>query len=96
MSLKNLVNVFENNANCVILEVKPNSFKELIKLGCFSGNETMIRLTKGKEHTCTIWEGTSNYSWHWGESGYTMVSHGMNQKRNLIVETITKDFGIRI
>lgn len=96
MSLKNLVSVFANNADCVILEVKPNSFKELIKLGCFNGNETMIRLTKGKEHTCTIWEGTHNYSWHWGISGYTMVSHEMNQKRDLIVDTITNGFGIRI
>lgn len=96
MSLKNLVSVFANNADCVILEVKPNSFKELIKLGCFSGNETMIRLTKGNEHTCTIWEGTHNYSWHWGVGGYTIVSHEMTQKRNLIVDTITNGFGIRI
>lgn len=96
--LKDLVTLEENNASCVVLEVKPNSFKELVKLGCFNGNEKMIRLTKGRNHTCTIWHGNANesYSWYWGESGYTLVSDSMWAMRRLIESAIEKDFGISL
>lgn len=96
MKLKDLVTLEENNNACVVLKVKPNSFLELIKLGCFSGDETFIRLTKGRNHTCTIWTETSNYSWYWGESGYTLVSDAMNEKRKHIVSTIENDFRISL
>ena len=49
-----LVDIIENNENCVILKVKDDKKLELIKLGYFDGNEEMIRLTKGKDHTCKI------------------------------------------
>lgn len=96
--LKDLVTLEENNTSCVILEVKPNSFKELIKLGCFSGDEKMIRVTKGRNHTYTIWHGEENksYSWNWGESGYTLVSDSMHEMRRLIMSTIEGEFGISL
>lgn len=97
MALKDLVTVTTNNDVCVILEVKPNSFKELIALGCFDGNETMIRVTKGDTNTYTIWkEGGKSFSWAFGLGGYTLVSDATHAKRKLIVNTITKDFGIFI
>ena len=97
MALKDLVTVTTNNDVCVILEIKPNSFKELIKLGCFNGKETIIRLTKSDAHTCTIWEeGGKSYSWNWGIGGHTLVSEGMNMKRRLIVDCIVNGFKINM
>ena len=45
-----MVDIIENNENCVVLEVKDNKKMDLIKLGCFDGDEELIRLTKGKKH----------------------------------------------
>lgn len=88
------VKVVENNEDCVILEVIGKPI-DMIKLGCFNGDETMIRLTKGDKHTCTVWTKNGNhYSWHWGLSGHSLVSDQMNKQRKLIVECITKDLRI--
>lgn len=96
MKLKDLVNLKVNNSECVILEVKPDSFMGLIQLGCFTGTEKLIRLTKGRDHTCTVWTDETNYSWHWGSSGHTLVSNDMTKKGRMIEDTITRDFGISL
>lgn len=53
-TLADYVEIIENNMECVILKVKPDSRMALIALGCFNGNEEMIRLTKGETQTCTL------------------------------------------
>lgn len=97
MKLCDLVEIIENNMNCVVLKVKDDSRLELIKLGYFSGNEDIIRLTKGDVHTCTIInkDGT-NYDWYWGKGGYLLVSDNMTKKGHLIEECIKEDFDIYI
>lgn len=97
LKLCNLVNIVENNKNCVVLKIKDNAKLDLIRLGYFNGNEDIIRLTKGKNHTCTIIEKDSkNYNWQWGDGGYTLVSDEMNQKGKLIEQCIVEDFDIYI
>ena len=97
MKLSQLTTLKVNNKECVILEVHPDRFSELIALGCFNGDEKLIRVTKGSNHTFTMWtEGGKSYSWNWGSGGYTIVSEDMHKRRALIVEAITKDFGIDI
>lgn len=92
-----LVDILENNENCVILKVKDDKRMDLIKLGYFEGDEDLIRLTKGKDHTCTIFKkDNSTYSWDWGRSGYTLVSDATSVKGRLIEKCITEDFDIYI
>lgn len=92
-----LVDIIENNEECVILQVKENKKIDLIKLGCFDGNEELMRLTKGKNHTCTIFKTNDKpFSWEWGESGYTLVSEKTTTMGKLIEECITEDFDIYI
>ena len=94
--LVDLVKIVENNKECVILEIT-GSMLDLIKLGCFNGDEKLIRLTKGKDHTCTIWTtNNSRYDWYWGYSGYTLVSDAMDKKGTLIQKCIEQDFEIYI
>lgn len=94
-SLVDLVIVIENNEECVLLEIKENSRMDLIKLGCFNGNEEMIRYTKGKDHTITIFEKDKQpYSWDFGESGYTLVSKQEDKIRRLVCECIECDLDI--
>lgn len=94
--LVNYVKIVENNEECVILEVVGTPF-DLIRLGCFNGNEKMFRLTKGAKHTCTVWkENGENYSWFWGYGGHTLVSDDMTKRGNLIQECIEQDFEIYI
>jgi len=49
-----LVDIIENNEECVILKVKDNKTLDLIKLGYFDGNEELIRLTKGELHVISF------------------------------------------
>lgn len=94
--LCDLVEIEENNEDCVILKIKENTKMDLIKLGYFEGNETMIRVTKGADNTFTIFTNESSYSWYHGESGYTLVSDNMNKKRLLILDCIEIDFDIYV
>lgn len=97
MKLCNLVDIIDNNIDCVVLKVKDDARLDLIKLGYFTGNEDIIRLTKGENHTCSIFnKDGSNFNWHWGKSGYTLVSDEMKKKGKLIEECITEDFDIYI
>ena len=72
--LCDLVEIEENNENCVILKIKENAKLDLIKLGCFEGNETMIRITKGADNRFTIFTNESSYSWYYGCLLYTSPS----------------------
>ena len=94
--LCDLVEIEENNMECVILKIKENSKIDLIKLGCFEGDETLIRVSKGKDNTFTIFSGEKHFSWYHGQSGYTIVSKDTDQKRKLIEECIEMDFDIYI
>ena len=93
-----LVYIIENNENCVVLKVKDNKEMDLIKLGCFNGDERLFRLTKGKNHTCTIFynDNRKTFSWEWGESGFTMVTDDVSKMGKLIENAITEDFDIYI
>lgn len=96
MKLKAIVEVFADNADCVVLKVKDGHEMDLIALGCFNGNETMFRLTKGKTVTCTVfYRDGKSFSWHWGYGGYTLVSPETERKGQLIQSCIENDFGIR-
>ena len=92
-----LVDIIENNMNCVVLKVKDNKKIDLIKLGYFVGDEQLIRLTKGDDHICTIYnDDGSSFSWHWGESGCTLVTDSVSRMGNIIENCITDDFDIYI
>ena len=94
--LCDLVDIETNNKECVVLKIKENSSLDLIKLGCFEGDENLIRITKGANHTITIFSGKNHYSWDFGDSGYTLVSKSMDQKRDMILDCIEIDFDIYI
>ena len=97
IKLCNLVEIVENNQECVILKVKEKASTQLIGLGFFDGTETMFRLTKGNSHCCTVFsDGEKAYSWEWGDAGYTLVSKSMSKRGFLVQDCITEDFGIYI
>ena len=95
--LKDLVEIVHNDMNSIVLKIKDGSEMDLICLGYFEGDETMIRLTKGGNHTITIWgKDEKHYEWHWGSNGTMLVADSMNQKKRLIVETVVDDFHVVI
>lgn len=97
MKLCNLVDIIENNIDCVVLKVKDDARLDLIKLGYFTGNEEIIRLTKGDSHICSVFEKDGkNTNWEWGRSGTTLVSELTRIKGKMIEECITEDFDIYI
>ena len=46
MKLKDMVELLSNNDACVVLKVKDGQEMNLLSLGCFNGDEVMMRLTK--------------------------------------------------
>lgn len=85
----------EDNEDCVILEVIEGKELDLIKTGCFGGNETMIRLTKGDVQNCTIWyKNGRTSSWHWGLGGYTLVTRDTEIAGRIIQNCIEYRYGI--
>jgi hypothetical protein len=99
MKLKDIVKIRTNNYDLVVLEVLPGHEFDLIDLG-FHGNEKLFRLTKGADHTCTIFSQKNgelhNFSWHWGYSGHTLVSPLVDDWGRMIQNCITDDYGIYI
>lgn len=95
--LCDLVEILENNMECVVLKVKDGARMKLIFMGYFNGDETMLRLTKGDDHTCTVFcEGRVPFSWHWGKSGCTPVSDSTQKYGHMVESCIRDDFGIYI
>ena len=95
--LSSLVRLVSNTEDAVVLEVLPGSTLHLICLGCFEGDETILRLTKGKDITCTVWTNSGkHYSWSWGDSGHTLVSDNMTKKGHMIQQCIEDDFDILV
>lgn len=95
--LKDLVDVVVNNDYCVVLKVKDDCRMDLIALGCFGGDEEMLRLTKGGTQVCTVfYKNGKHFSWYWGIGGRTLVSYKTKEKGRMIQDTIEKDFGISI
>lgn len=95
--LCDLVEIIENSMECVVLKVNEGARLQLVCLGGFEGNETMLRLTKGSNHTCTMFrEGKESVSWSWGESGHTLVDGSLKKCGTMIEKCISDDFGIYI
>lgn len=95
VKLSLITEVAVNNDECVVLKVLDGHEMDLIALGCFDGNETMFRLTKGRDVTCTVFRRDSKpFSWHWGYGGYTLVTDKVDKMGRMIQRCIEKDFGI--
>lgn len=94
--LSEIVTVEADNEACVVLKVKEGKAMELITLGCFDGDETMFRVTKGDNHTATIWRGEKSFSWEWGMNGYTLISDKVEEEQEAICNCIRNEFGIDI
>lgn len=96
-TLRDITEVIINNNECVVLKVKENSRMDLIALGCFDGNEEMLRLTKGRNQHCTVFSKDGKiFSWSWGWSGTTLVNDSIKRKGNMIQDTIENGFGIDV
>lgn len=96
MKLCDMVTLEINNAECVVLKVKDGQEMNLLGLGCFNGDEKILRLTKGRNVTCTvIRDDGRRYSWDWGIDGYTLVTDAQRRKGQMIQECIERDYGIQ-
>lgn len=80
-----LVDIIENNERCVILKVKPDCAFDMIKLGCFDGDEEMIRYARDSDETITVFlKDGKHYSW----SRCTLVTESMRQRRIMITRYV--------
>lgn len=90
MTIRGMLEVTANNSQCVLLEFKENvTARDKIMTGLLDGDETMIRVTKGPDQYYTIFrkDGT-HFTWHYGWSGFTLVSDRTHELRRQIEEII--------
>lgn len=90
-----LVDIGVNNEVCVLFKVKENARMDLIALGCFRGDEDMIRMTKGRQPEITLYyKDGGTMSYYFGEGGHTVLSGSGAAQREMIRECAILDFGI--
>ena len=85
IKLKDMVTIKENNEYCVILEIEDGHDMDLFCLGCFRGDEKMIRVARDDSDTITIVY-DDNHKFSWGSG--TLVSDKISEKRRLILECL--------
>lgn len=87
--LFDIVELVVDNEAWVVLSVKQtsSSFMDLISLGCFTGIESVIRVTKGSDHLITIWNQKHEIIHESKDSG---------TKNLFIINCINKDFEIDV
>lgn len=94
-ALADYVEIIENNMECVVMKVEPDSRLGLIALECFNGNEELIRLTKGETQTCTLFYKDGGISsWSWGSGGHTPVSDSAARCGKMVQLCLEEDFDI--
>lgn len=90
-NLVDVIEIAENNKDFILLEVIGDR-KSCILTGVLDGDEDLIRVTKGENHDVTIYkkDGT-HFSYYFGNSGHTCISHGEELRRDAIKEVIEND-----
>ena len=89
--LIDVIEIEENNANFILLKIIGDK-KSCILTGVLDGDEDFIRVTKGEDHTLTIFfKDGRHFSYDFGTSGYTLISSGEEIRRNAIKEVIQND-----
>jgi len=84
-TLMDSIQLIENNDRCVLLKVKDNMKMNMILLGCFDGDEDMIRIAKDETDTITVFR-QNGKSFSWGRN--TLVTNQLSEMRKLIMEAI--------
>ena len=89
--LVDVIEIVENNNDYILLEVTGDR-KQCILTGVLNGNEELIKVTKGKNHTLTIYfKDGKNFSYSFGESGYTLISDNEERRKRAIVNCIKRE-----
>lgn len=91
--LEKCVTLFHNDEDCVILKTRDDKYYDLLKTGCFNGDEHMFRITKGPEKLIyTVISQRGSLIWSTGE----LVSDEIHKKRDLMYDTVVYGFGIPV
>jgi hypothetical protein len=86
--LIDVIEIAENNKDFILLEII-GSTRDCILTGVLNGDEELIRVTKGKNHTLTIYKKNgSHFSYDFGHNGYTLISDSEQRRKRAIVDTI--------
>ena len=90
-----LVDIAVNNEACVVFKPKKDTRMDLIALGCFRGDEEIIRMTKGRTPEITVfYQDGKSFSYHFGEGSTTVISDNMQKQREMVRACAILDFGI--
>ena len=87
--LKKIFEIVSNNSEQVVLKVNADDPLTVAMNPYVSGNYAYITVTKGTEHILTVTKKDgSTFSFHWGDSGYTLISENLERLRKEVIKFI--------
>ena len=90
--MNNVFELIENNSEMVVLKVNAGDNLTIAMNPYINGTYDYISVTKGKNHILTVIkkDGTS-FSFHWGYSGYTLISDSLELLREKVMRFIASN-----
>ena len=84
--------VFDVTRELVVLKVNANDSLTVAMHPYVQSNYDYITVTRGSDHVLTVVkkDGTT-FDFHWGYSGYTLISEGLEVLRRKVVEFIKRN-----
>ena len=94
-NLSDIFEIEEYDYNRVILKVKADTPLKVAKYPFVSGEWEYITVTRGKDHILTVIkkDGTT-FDFHWGYSGYTLISENLELLKANVVHFIENENAI--
>ena len=84
--------IVERNSDKIILKVLAKDSLTVAKHPYVSAEWDYITVTRGKEHVLTVIKNDgSTFNFHWGESGYTLISEGLKKLKLAVIDYLEKE-----
>ena len=84
--------IVERNSDKIILKVLAKDSLTVAKHPYVSAEWDYITVTRGKEHVLTVIKNEgSTFNFHWGESGYTLISEGLKKLKLAVIDYLEKE-----
>lgn len=83
--------LLETTPEQVVIKVNAKDALTVARHPYIQANYEYITVTRGKEHILTIVHDTgTTFSFHWGDSGYTLISDSLEKLKRKVLEFISK------
>lgn len=89
MTINEVLSIEEVTKEQVIVKVNADTPLKVAKFPFLSGDMAYITITRGSEHIFTVIKHDGKtWDFHWGSTGYTLISEGIKRLKDEVVKFI--------